>query len=262
MIRRRPAGVTGGGRRPGPGRFSAGWTILIPGWPQWTWGLRERATVLAGSYAAAMAVGVFAWGTPLGLAVLAFGFAAHAASAVDAIRREAFPRAGRWVPTASAVAGLALCYLPALVAGLLLAWPARPLAGPAAGYAINTWAYLRGQSPRPGDYVWVDGRRAGRPQVARVLAGPGQEVGLKEDRLKVDGVAAPLPPGLRGAGLPDELEFTVPPDHVLVSAGEDPPDRLEADEAESPAVVLVPTEHVVGRAWAQLYPVWNRRLLL
>lgn len=234
-------------------------TILVPGWPQWSWGQRERGLVLLGSYAAGMIVGLFAWGTPVGLLMLGFAFASHVVSMVDAIRQHSFPRIRGWIPIASSMAGLGLVYGTVLLAGLLVAWPAGLLAGPGVSYLVNTWAYPQGEAPRPGDYVWFEGTQAAGPRVARVLAGPGQEVGWTERKLRVDGVTAQRPINFRGPGIPDQLEFTVPPDHVLVS-----PD-LDADpdgRSSTPDLVLIPTERVVGRAWAQLYPVWNRRLLL
>ena len=56
-----PDGVT-----PGP----AGLRILVPGYAQWSWRQRERALVFFGSFAAALLVGLFAWGTRTGAAVL------------------------------------------------------------------------------------------------------------------------------------------------------------------------------------------------
>ena len=107
-----------------PSSRPAGLRVLIPGYPQWLWHQTERGAVLGGTYLAAMAVGLFAWGSPLGLAMLGLGFFAHVASASDAIRQGAFPGFGRWVPTVSATAGLGLgCYGPAAAMAVLLAWP-------------------------------------------------------------------------------------------------------------------------------------------
>ena len=46
--------------------------MLVPGLPQWAWHQRERAVLLGGSYAAALSIGVFAWGTALGAVLVAF----------------------------------------------------------------------------------------------------------------------------------------------------------------------------------------------
>src|SRR5262245_13218377 len=72
-----------------PDQSPAGLGILIPGYAQWRWNQRERALVLFGSFAAALVVGAFAWGTATGAAVLAFAFAAHVVSVVDVFRQSA-----------------------------------------------------------------------------------------------------------------------------------------------------------------------------
>src|SRR3954468_18765380 len=101
-----------------------GLRVLIPGYPQWAWRQRERALVLIGSYAVALGVGLFAWGTPIGLAILAFAYGTHVVSAADAVRQGAFPGFGRWVPMISATGGLGMgIYLPAVAMATLFAWP-------------------------------------------------------------------------------------------------------------------------------------------
>ena len=107
------------------GRPRAGLKVLVPGYAQWSWRQRERGLVLFGSFAAALAVGGFAWGTRTGLAVLAFAFGTHVVSVVDVIRQSAFPGFGRWVPLFSASTGLGVAmYAPALALASLVAWPA------------------------------------------------------------------------------------------------------------------------------------------
>src|SRR5262245_6136862 len=106
--------------RPGPAtvrdlrsKSRAGILILIPGYAQWSWRQRERALVLFGSFAVSIAVGLFCWGTPTGLAILAFAFGAHVFSVADVVRQSAFPGFGRWAPWVSASGGLALgVYVP------------------------------------------------------------------------------------------------------------------------------------------------------
>src|SRR5438477_4641868 len=80
----------------------AGLRILFPGAAQWSWRQRERAAVFFGSFATALVVGLFTWGTKTSVAILVFAFGMHVASAADAIRQGAFPGFGRWVPTVSA----------------------------------------------------------------------------------------------------------------------------------------------------------------
>src|SRR5262245_14529831 len=79
-------------------RRRAGLRILVPGYAQWSWRQRERAAVLFGSFAMALIVATFCWGTRTGLAILAFAFGTHVVSVVDVVRQSAFPGFGRWAP--------------------------------------------------------------------------------------------------------------------------------------------------------------------
>ena len=136
----------------GAGRSSmppAGLKSLVPGYPQWAWRQGERGLVLFGSFAAAIAVAVFAWGTPTGLVVLAFAFTTHAVSAVDAVRQSAFPSAGRWSTWAGVSGGLAVgVYAPLLTVATLVAWPGIRGGSSTEGYLVNCWAY---RAPSPGE---------------------------------------------------------------------------------------------------------------
>src|SRR4051794_25174616 len=85
--RRRMSGSGAMVGRGGGGGVGAGWTILIPGCPQWSWRQRERALVLLASYVLSIGVGLFAWGTPVGLVLMAFAYGTHAASVADVIRQ-------------------------------------------------------------------------------------------------------------------------------------------------------------------------------
>jgi hypothetical protein len=230
--------------------------LLLPGLPQWLWHQRERAILLGGSYAAALGVGVFAWGTSMGAALVAFAYAVHVASAADAIGQWAFPGFGPRVPTAAAALALAAgIYGPLAVLGALVAWPGAELHGPQSEFAVDRLAYRgEGLSPGRGDHVWLSpgsGERGGR--LARVLARPGDEVAWARGRLEVDGRRSPLAPFRPGQD-PASLAFTVPDGHLLVAYQTDDPLAPRGWE-------LVPDRRVEGRAWAKLYPVWDRRLL-
>ncbi len=232
----------------------AGLKVLVPGYAQWSWRQRERGLVLFGSFAAALTVGGFAWGTRTGLVVLAFAFGTHVASVVDVIRQSSFPGFGRWVPWFSASAGLGLAmYVPALVLASLVAWPAYRGGSTRDAYLVDYGAY-RGVAPRRGDWVWL---RAQPPRrgtgIGRVVATARQEVEWAGDRLRVDGAPAGLDPRSRRGWPPSNLAFTVPEGHVLVDA------RPVGPTDAGP--VLVPVDQVAGRAWARLYPIWKRRLL-
>jgi hypothetical protein len=159
------------------------------------------------------------------------------------------------VPTVSASVGLGLGgYAPALGLAAALAWPGSNLGAPDEGYLVNRLAY-GSESPKWGQWIGFttsDGRGHG---VARVLAGPGLVVEWANGRLRVGDRLTPWQPPLATLP-PDDLAFTVPDGYVLVAetAG-------LGDEAAS-GLVLLPQHRITGRAWARMYPVWERRLLL
>jgi hypothetical protein len=230
--------------------------ILIPGYPQWEWRQRERALVLLGSYLVALGVGLFAWGTPIGLAVLAFAYGTHVASATDVVRQQAFPGFGRWVPMVSASGGLGLgIYVPALTLATLVAWPGMG-AGPAReGYLVNCRAY-RGAPPRPGDWVWLRSSPWGEGRLGRIVAGPGQEVEWSGEQLRIDG--RPPAPGLswRPRRHAVELLYTIPRDHALIVPASPASARIAPGDP-----LLIPQDQILGRAWAQIYPIRERQFL-
>lgn len=233
----------------------AGLGALIPGYPQWRWRQRERALALSGTFASALAVGLFAWGTPLGLASLGLAFASHVASAVDAIRQAAFPGFARGVPALSASFGLGLgCYAPALALAAVVAWPGPRHGAPGESYLVDRLAY-REVSPAPGE--WVHHRRPDGSgfDLARVVAGPGERVEWSDGRLRVGDRELGWLPEAR-AGSPLELAIEVPPGHLLVA-----PARGSRRTGASSGLMLLPERCVNGRAWAQLYPLWSRRFL-
>ena len=253
-----PGGVVAGrGAETRPPCRSPGLAFLLPGVPQWLWGQRERAVLLGGSFVASLSVGLFAWGTAAGVALLAFAYVLHVASTSDAIRQWAFPGFGRWVPMVSASAGLAAGgYGPLIVLGALVAWPGMERGAPRSGYLIDRLAYrAEGRPPGPGDHVWLaptPGGRGGR--LAEVLGRPGDDVEWADGRLQVAGRRLGLAP-FRPGQAPKSLAFKVPDGHVMVA-------YHQTDDPLVPRTwELVPESRVEGRAWAKLYPVWERRLL-
>ncbi|MDB5352792.1 MAG: hypothetical protein JWN86_4039 [Planctomycetota bacterium] len=240
----------------GPAEQPAGFRILIPGYPQWLWRQRERSAALAGTYAAAMAVGLFAWGSRIGLAMIVLAFLAHVSSAADVIRQGAFPGFGRWVPSISASFGLGLgCYAPALALASVLAWPERPIGADHERYAINRWAFLRAD-PEPGDWVFYHTSDGGGFGLGRLVARAGHSVEWSPNSLQVDGQVLALTPSAPD-GEPLELSMTIPDDQILVAPMAD----RTAGATSSSGLILVPRSGVIGRPWARLYPVWTRRLL-
>lgn len=242
-------------RDAGPRGRAAGWMILVPGYPQWTWDQADRGAVFFGAFAASLAVGLFAWGSRTGLAILALAFLVHVASAADVIRQGAFPGFGRWVPPVSASIGLGLgCYAPALALASVLAWPDRPVGADHEGYVINRWAY-RGADPSPGDWVWYrppDGIGFG---LGRLVAPAGRSVEWSGETLRVDGSPLSWTPSAPD-GKPLDLAMTVPEGHYLIA-----PVGGAAGGTSSCGLMIVARDVVIGRAWARLYPIWTRRIL-
>jgi hypothetical protein len=212
--------------------------------------------VLFGSYVAALAVGLFCWGTPVGFVVLAFAYGTHVASAMDVIQQQAFPGFGRWVPMVSTGGGLGVgLYGPAVVLASLVAWPGMGDSPARDGYLVDCRAY-RTTAPAHADWVWFRSPASGGERLGRVLAGPGQEVEWSEGQFRLDGQRVPNHHFATTAPNVDDVVFTVPADHVLVATGAFGRAR---SAAEGP--ILVRRSEVIGRAWARFYPIRQRQLL-
>lgn len=230
--------------------------LLIPGYPQWSWRQRERAAILFGSFVASLGVGIFSWGTAVGLVVLLVAFATHSFSAADAIRQYAFPGFGRYVPAVTTSAGLgAFCYGPALALASAYAWPIALDERPREGYLVNRRAY-GAEVPAAGDTVWLRPTRGARPRLARVVARHGQRVEWTDDRFWVDGQPVEESP-FRASGSPAGLRLTIPEGHVLVTFGADP----SRGQGVPGGWEIVDQDDIRGRAWARSYPIRHRRLL-
>ena len=232
-------------------------TILVPGLPQLSWNQRDRAWILFGSYSLSLIFGVFAWGTPASLAILIFSFATHIFSAADAIGQHAFPPFGRVVPTLTTSAFLGIFYYgPALVMASGFAWPVFLAERPREGYLVNRWAY-HGDSPSPGETIWLRPTRMPRPRLARVVAGPGQRIEWSGFHFQVNG-ATPEATPFCIAGSPLGLNMLIPQGHLMIVFGTEP--YLGGDIER--AWEIVNQSDVQGRAWARSYPILDRLLLL
>ncbi len=228
-------------------------TFLVPGLPQFIWGQPERAFVLAGTFLSALTVGLFAWGTLIGIALLLLAYVVHVASVDDAIHQWSFPAFDRRMPRlmVSLVLGVGV-YGPLVLAGSILAWPAvRP--GQSEAYLVNRCEYQE-KLPESGDWIWLaleKGTTLGR--LVEVVAKPGQNVEWSSSGLRINGKRVSLMPFPHGTA-PKQLEFQVPEGQLLV-AGAAEANRLPRSWE------FVPIDRVEGRAWAKLYPVWDRRIL-
>ena len=64
-----------------------GLKMVVPGWPQFSWGQHQRGLVLVGSFTVALAVALWTWGTGWGWVFFAFAFITQVTSATDVLRR-------------------------------------------------------------------------------------------------------------------------------------------------------------------------------
>ena len=242
-----PAAV---GRRPPV----AGAGLAPAGLPPVVWGQRERAPAPGRLVRlGVLVVGLFAWGTAAGPVLLAFAFAAHVASAADAIRQWAFPGFGRWVPD-----GLGLGrpgpagYAPALLGGLGRLAGMEAGAGPREGYLVNRWAYRERAARRR------------RPRLARPAPGgprrrgsPGSSAGPARGR-----VGRRPAPGRRAVASDWSRSARARPRGRWPSGPRGPapgrlPDRRLAAPRRRPGS-WSPASRVEGRAWAQALPGLGR----
>jgi hypothetical protein len=148
-----------------------------------------------------------------------------------------------------------LVYLPFLAGLTVVAWPGFEPANAEQGFLVNRFAY-RAAVPSEGQWVWMHSAKSGEPRAAQVVAVSGQEVEWTGRAWKVDGKPRLLHSPSRLTSWPQICHFKVPPDKILV----EPRD----DGVSSPPVgpiVLVSSDRIIGRAWAQFYPVWDRHLL-
>jgi hypothetical protein len=233
-----------------------GLKMLVPGWPQLCWCQRARGWFFLASFAVSLLVGLWTWGTWQSWGVFGFAFITHAASATDALRQRSFPIDQSRTPlfVVAALLGL-LVYFPALFVLSLLAWPGFEPEGTGNGFLVNLWAYRRSE-PRQGQWIWMRPPPHGEPQAARVVAVPGQEVEWSGVSWKIDGQDHAQPAHLRLTAWPQVCRFRVPPHQILVQ-----PQADGASTHRAGPLVLVSQDRVIGRAWAQYYPVWDRRLL-
>jgi hypothetical protein len=234
----------------------AGFKLLVPGWPQLSWGQRERAMVLMGSFVLALVVGTWTWGTWVSFAFFAFAFLAQVTATTDALRQSSFPtyssRASLILVSASF--GLVV-YGPATLVLSALAWPGFSQDETHNGYAVNRWAY-RHTTPRRGEWIWTSLQSNGAPRAAQIVATAGQEVEWTGRSWRIDGLPCPLRASLRLTAWPQACRFQVPSDQVLVE-----PEQADTSTSTTGPLVLVRSDEIVGRAWAQLYPMWDRHLL-
>jgi hypothetical protein len=240
-----------------PYESSAGLKMMVPGWPQFSWGQRQRGWVLVGSFAVALAVGLWTWGTWLGWGFFAFAFVTQVTSVTDVLRQGSFPIYPSRTALISVSSGLALLfYFPSLFVLWVIARPGFEADAAGSGFLVNCWAYHGDARPREGQWIWMELPPLGAKRAGRVVAVSGQEVECTGARWRVDGHECQLHSSLPVTALPQSCRFKVPSDQILV----EPDEEGESAPKQSP-LVLVPPDRIIGRAWAHFYPVWDRHLL-
>ncbi|WZO97184.1 hypothetical protein EP7_004207 [Isosphaeraceae bacterium EP7] len=211
---------------------------------------RARSLLLGASAAVAVCIALMSWGRYLAWISIVYAFAAHVRLAVAAISRRPFLGFNsRWLRFSLASFVIAMIYGPVLLAGATLAWPALEQGDRSAIFLVNRRAYL-GRSPEAGEVVWIESKSPQRFNMARVIAGKGQEVAWSPGRFAVDGLPGPTSARLSGRG-----RFRVPENLLLICFEFSHPGKRFGDS------ILIESDMVIGKAWAQSYPLGEMRLL-
>ena len=240
-----------------PFQSPVGLKMMVPGWPHFSWGQHQRGWALVGSFAVALLVGLWTWGTWLAWGFFAFAFITHVTSTTDVLRQSSFPNYPSRTALVFVSGALAsVFYLPALCVLSEVARPGFEPAGTGGGFLVNCWAYHGGVAPREGQWIWMRLPPLGQQRAGRVVAVSGQEVQWTGRRWRVDGQECPLHSPPRLAAWPQTCRFKVPSNQILV----EPADEGATTPSLGP-LVLVSPDRIIGRAWAHFYPVWDRRLL-
>jgi hypothetical protein len=252
----RLAGSPGGRLAANRGLTSPGFRLIVPGWGQLAWGQVDRAVAHLGSFLAALATALFAWGTWLGWVFLGIAIVWHLVSAQDALRQRAFPAFSERIALSALGLTIGLTvYLPLSALLWFCAWPARADRVSDAGYLVNRLAY-RHDDPVPGQWIWIRSAPSRTPTSGQVLAVGGQEVECTGRRWRVDGREVQLPFPGPATDYPDGWRFQVPEGHVLIG-----PATVGAKSEFPSPLLIVARDQIIGRAWARYYPLWDRCLL-
>ena len=125
--------------------------------------------VLVGSFAVALAVGLWTWGTWLGWGFFAFAFITQVTSVTDVLRQVSFPIYPSRTAFVFVSSGLALLlYFPSLFVMWVVARPGFEADGAGSGFLVNCWAYHGAAQPREGQWIWMK-----LPTARRTAGGPG-----------------------------------------------------------------------------------------
>ncbi len=240
-----------------------GLAALIPGVSQFVRGDSVRGVICISSYMSGLFLLLFSWGTLLGFVGAFFCVAVHVASLADTISSRTFPQVALWRSGwVSLLVVSILMYIPILVcfsAWFTPGWTspvASLLSSPTQGYLLNRRVF-ENRRPVEAEWVWLRGEGRRPAQLGFVVGVEGQEIEWSNQILRVDGHAVSHKSQIQPNLSISALHFTVPPRHLLVAT----------NVTRSPVVansdwMLVPEDAIEGRVSAQMYPIWERRLLL
>ncbi len=233
--------------------------LLLPGFHQRRRGQTELGWLCAGTYASALVVGLFSWGTTCGALLVLVAFTVHVLGLGDALRARSFPPFSPTATFASAFTTLSLAYTPLLAIAYALAWPV-PQTNPepqAPSYLANRWAY-RHQEPRRGDWICYDGPQGPGRHIGIVRAQQGQRLDLRSDAFWLnDRFLAHSLPGMI-APAPSSAAPLVPAGRLLIQDLDSHPASGSTTTAIFRQVEL---RQVRGQVWARHWPLRERAWL-
>ena len=255
---------------------------LLPGWPQWHRGDRERASLFAAAFLFFLGTGILFTGRVLGSFLLGFAFSVHVASIADAL----VVHYASWRDRVgfTLLTSLAIFFVAYFPAGWAISRVATPfqINGPLPPFlAGDVLWYNRSSRPEVGDWVLyelprftINGRTAGGhaarfriegQRINRVVAKAGNSFEWDGKQLLVDGKPSRWQPEahgrIHGLGHHQGGHQQVPsgrwlilPNHLL-PAGANPPGGYWR------RVALIPDAQVHGKVFFQSLPLRKMRPL-
>lgn len=249
--------------------------LLVPGWPQLHERKREAGLTIAGGFGLCVVLGALWFGTFLGSVMLGMAFAIHCLGTLNATANDwsGLTMAGRARRGVVAIGLLGMCVYGPLMWGV--SWVADASVVNTSMGALSEGDVILIHHLRParvGDVVryempWGQGRlaeaighfryyRFGGVGIDRIVAGPGDQVVVRQRRLFVNGRPAGVMP-MNPLGLPEELTFPVPDGSFAIL----PTSVMGIRNAEPSIWVnasVIPAEQIQGIAYWRHGP-WARR---
>jgi hypothetical protein len=252
--------------------------LIVPGWSHLYTGQRVRGHLFLWSFLACLLPGLLLWGSGWGSIWLGLAFSVHSSAALDVVM-QTFADCGMRDRIARSIAV-------SVLVGVVVYWPAgwllTRLADPQVitmrltDYAVddvvlvNHWA-----NPAPGRMVLYDipdytarlrdGHRniythfrGGR--IERILAGPGAAVRVERGYVFINGRPSRWQPRDPGR-LPTLWTQTVPPDHYFILPTTTNILPAAEDVVTWESVSMVPSENILGRAYARSQPLSRFKLI-